>query len=42
MKFLLDSGCIPSRTPKDIAMFLLNMEGLNKSMIGEFLGEGFV
>ncbi|KAJ3414515.1 guanine nucleotide exchange protein for ADP-robosylation factor [Chytridiales sp. JEL 0842] len=40
MQFLLDSNCIPSRTPKDIAYFLLHTDGLNKSMIGEFLGEG--
>ncbi|KAJ3102351.1 guanine nucleotide exchange protein for ADP-robosylation factor [Phlyctochytrium planicorne] len=40
IQFLLDSACIPSRTPKDIALFLLHTEGLNKSMIGEFLGEG--
>ncbi|KAI9332211.1 hypothetical protein BDR26DRAFT_649613 [Obelidium mucronatum] len=40
MQYLLDSGCIPSRTPKDIATFLLHTEGLNKTMIGEFLGEG--
>ncbi|KAI8610970.1 hypothetical protein BC830DRAFT_1069281 [Chytriomyces sp. MP71] len=40
MQYLLDSGCIPSGTPKDIAYFLLHTEGLNKTMIGEFLGEG--
>ncbi|KAI8592987.1 hypothetical protein BDZ88DRAFT_503867 [Geranomyces variabilis] len=40
MQYLLDSGCIPARTPRDIARFLLNNDGLNKSMIGEFLGEG--
>ncbi|KAJ3296250.1 guanine nucleotide exchange protein for ADP-robosylation factor [Rhizoclosmatium sp. JEL0117] len=40
MQYLLDSACIPSRTPKDIASFLLHTEGLNKTMIGEFLGEG--
>lgn len=40
MQYLLDSGVIPSRTPKDIAKFLLHTEGLNKSTIGEFLGEG--
>ncbi|KAJ3192020.1 guanine nucleotide exchange protein for ADP-robosylation factor [Irineochytrium annulatum] len=40
IQFLLDSSCIPSRTPRDIAVFLLHTEGLNKSMIGEFLGEG--
>ncbi|KAJ3215780.1 guanine nucleotide exchange protein for ADP-robosylation factor [Dinochytrium kinnereticum] len=40
IQFLLDSACIPSRTPRDIAVFLLHTEGLNKTMIGEFLGEG--
>ncbi|KAI8852805.1 hypothetical protein BC829DRAFT_440418 [Chytridium lagenaria] len=40
IQFLLDSACIPSRTPRDIALFLLHTEGLNKNMIGEFLGEG--
>ncbi|KND00748.1 uncharacterized protein SPPG_03863 [Spizellomyces punctatus DAOM BR117] len=40
MQYLLDSGCIASRTPRDIARFLLHTDGLNKSMIGEFLGEG--
>ncbi|KAI9105732.1 hypothetical protein DFS34DRAFT_27501 [Phlyctochytrium arcticum] len=40
VQYLLDSHCIPSRTPKDIAVFLLHTEGLSKSMIGEFLGEG--
>ncbi|KAJ3328889.1 guanine nucleotide exchange protein for ADP-robosylation factor [Blyttiomyces sp. JEL0837] len=40
IQYLLDTGCIPARTPKDIGLFLLNTEGLNKSMIGEFLGEG--
>jgi brefeldin A-inhibited guanine nucleotide-exchange protein len=42
MQYLLDSNCIPSRTPKDIAYFLLHNDGLNKTMIGEFLGEGYV
>jgi brefeldin A-inhibited guanine nucleotide-exchange protein len=40
MQFLLDSGLIAARTPLDIARFLLNNEGLNKNMVGEFLGEG--
>jgi Sec7-like guanine-nucleotide exchange factor len=38
---LLEAGCIPSRTRKDIAHFLLNTEGLSKKQIGEFLGEGY-
>ncbi|KAJ3012565.1 guanine nucleotide exchange protein for ADP-robosylation factor [Thoreauomyces humboldtii] len=40
MQYLLDSGCIAARTPRDIARFLLSNDGLNKAMIGEFLGEG--
>ncbi|KAL5039064.1 hypothetical protein BDV3_002220 [Batrachochytrium dendrobatidis] len=40
MQFLLDSNCISTRTPRDIARFLLTAEGLSKGMIGEFLGEG--
>lgn len=38
--FLLENGFIPSRTPVDIARFLLHTDGLNKSAIGEYLGEG--
>ncbi|RKP14485.1 hypothetical protein BJ684DRAFT_870, partial [Piptocephalis cylindrospora] len=40
MKILLSSGCIPNDEPKTVARFLLTTEGLSKSMIGEFLGEG--
>ncbi|KAJ3031004.1 UNVERIFIED_CONTAM: guanine nucleotide exchange protein for ADP-robosylation factor [Siphonaria sp. JEL0065] len=40
IQFLLDTGAITSRTPIDIASFLLATEGLDKVMIGEFLGEG--
>ncbi|KAJ3064891.1 guanine nucleotide exchange protein for ADP-robosylation factor [Podochytrium sp. JEL0797] len=40
IQFLLDSNAIASRTPVDIASFLLATEGLDKHMIGEFLGEG--
>ena len=38
--FLLEHGFIPSRTPADIASFLLHTDGLNKAAIGEYLGEG--
>lgn len=38
--FLLETGFIRSRQPKDIAAFLLHADGLNKAMIGEYLGEG--
>ncbi|TPX34074.1 hypothetical protein SmJEL517_g03259 [Synchytrium microbalum] len=40
LQFLLDQRIIPSRTPRDIARFLLRTEGLAKQVIGEFLGEG--
>jgi brefeldin A-inhibited guanine nucleotide-exchange protein len=40
IKFLLDTGFIPSDSPKDIARFLLQTDGLDKAMIGEWLGEG--
>lgn len=38
-QFLIEKKCIDSREPDDVAHFLLNTEGLNKAMIGEFLGE---
>ena len=38
--FLTETGFIRSRQPKDIAAFLLHADGLNKAMIGEYLGEG--
>lgn len=41
MQYLLETKSIPSNEPHDIAKFLLNTEGLSKSMIGEFLGEGY-
>ncbi|CAG8570332.1 8126_t:CDS:10 [Ambispora leptoticha] len=37
---LLSAGFIASTAPIDIARFLLTSEGLNKAMIGEYLGEG--
>jgi brefeldin A-inhibited guanine nucleotide-exchange protein len=40
IQFLLETKCIESRTPAEISKFLMETEGLNKSMIGEFLGEG--
>ncbi|CAG8473492.1 8719_t:CDS:10 [Cetraspora pellucida] len=40
VKALVSAGFIPSTEPLDIAKFLLNTEGLNKTMIGEYLGEG--
>lgn len=38
--FLIETGFIRSRQPKDIATFLLHADGLSKAMIGEYLGEG--
>ncbi|KAI8898774.1 hypothetical protein BC833DRAFT_417312 [Globomyces pollinis-pini] len=40
IQYLLDNGCIPARTPRDIAHFLISTEGLSKQQIGDFLGEG--
>ncbi|KAI9591638.1 hypothetical protein BDF19DRAFT_468694 [Syncephalis fuscata] len=40
IRTLLDSGIIPSNSPQDVAHFLLNTDGLDKTMIGEYLGEG--
>ncbi|KAG6814203.1 hypothetical protein H0H92_000880 [Tricholoma furcatifolium] len=37
---LIETGFIPSNAPIDIAKFLLATDGLSKSMIGEYLGEG--
>ncbi|KIM60207.1 hypothetical protein SCLCIDRAFT_962166 [Scleroderma citrinum Foug A] len=38
--FLVGTGFIPSSLPSDIARFLLTADGLSKSMIGGYLGEG--
>lgn len=40
VEFFIDTGFIPEKTPKDIAMFLLHCDGLSKAQIGEYLGEG--
>ena len=40
IKYLLKEGFIQSNTPYDIASFLLHSRGLDKAMIGEYLGEG--
>nr|ODN91502.1 guanine nucleotide exchange protein for ADP-robosylation factor [Cryptococcus depauperatus CBS 7855] len=37
--YLLEQGFIRSSSPQVIARFLLNNDGLNKAMIGEYLGE---
>ena len=40
IKALLADGFISSDSPEDIAIFILQTEALDKSMIGEYLGEG--
>ncbi|KAH0587527.1 hypothetical protein H2248_006309 [Termitomyces sp. 'cryptogamus'] len=40
IQFLIETGFIPTNTPADIARFMLTTDGLSKSMIGEYLGEG--
>ncbi|KAF7332149.1 Guanine nucleotide exchange factor [Mycena kentingensis (nom. inval.)] len=40
IQFLIETGFIPGREPEEIARFLLHTDGLNKAMIGEYLGEG--
>ncbi|KAJ3788433.1 sec7 guanine nucleotide exchange factor [Lentinula aff. detonsa] len=40
ISFLIEHGFIPSKAPQDIAHFLSQSDGLSKSMIGEYLGEG--
>ncbi|KAJ7068245.1 hypothetical protein C8F01DRAFT_1117441 [Mycena amicta] len=40
IQFLVETGFIPSNSSQDIAHFLLQTDGLNKAMIGEYLGEG--
>lgn len=40
IKMLIDEGFIRSDTPQDIARFLLIDDRLDKSQIGEYLGEG--
>jgi brefeldin A-inhibited guanine nucleotide-exchange protein len=40
IQFFLETGFIPSKSPQDIANFLLQTDGLSKAMIGEYLGDG--
>ncbi|CAB55182.1 ArfGEF [Schizosaccharomyces pombe] len=40
IKILLSSHFIASKTPTDIAKFLISTEGLDKAVLGEYLGEG--
>jgi brefeldin A-inhibited guanine nucleotide-exchange protein len=38
--FLIDAGFISSKAPEEVAKFLLTTDGLSKTMIGEYLGDG--
>lgn len=40
IKLLLSEGFIRSNSPEDIASFLLRSDRLDKTMLGEYLGEG--
>lgn len=40
LKTLVSEGFIPSNSPADIARFLLDNDQLDKTALGEFLGEG--
>ncbi|KAK9667533.1 guanine nucleotide exchange protein for ADP-robosylation factor [Basidiobolus ranarum] len=40
LNFLLETHCIEANEPKAIAQFFLRSEGINKTTLGEFLGEG--
>ena len=40
IKSLLENGFIKSDAPEDIASFIVEHDSLDKSMIGEYLGEG--
>ncbi|CAL1701031.1 unnamed protein product [Somion occarium] len=40
IQFLIETGFIASPSPQDIARFLLETDGLSKTMVGEYLGEG--
>ena len=42
IQFFVETGFIPSKGPQDVAKFLLNTDGLSKTMIGEYLGEVYV
>lgn len=40
IEFLIDNGFISGKDPKGVAAFLFNTDGLNKAILGEYLGEG--
>lgn len=40
IEFLLEKGFVEARTPQNIAKFLIGTDGLSKTALGEYLGEG--
>lgn len=42
VEFLVEQGFIPGYSPEDISKFLLYTDGLSKTVIGEYMGEGLV
>lgn len=42
IQFFLETGLLPDSSPRTVARFLLETDGLSKAMIGEYLGEGYV
>ena len=42
IEFLLQHEFIASKEPTEIARFLLSTDGLNKTVMGDYLGEGYV
>jgi len=40
MKFLIDEGYVEN-DPESVAKFLRHTEGLDKTKVGEYLGEGY-
>ncbi|CAE6422038.1 unnamed protein product, partial [Rhizoctonia solani] len=40
IQFFIEKGFIESRTPMNIARFLISTDGLSKAALGEYLGEG--
>ncbi|EGV59934.1 Sec7-domain-containing protein [Yamadazyma tenuis ATCC 10573] len=40
VQYFLANGFIESKEPQDVARFLLETDGLDKAVIGEYLGEG--
>lgn len=40
LKYFIENNFLTSDDPKEVAIFLLETDGLDKAVIGEFLGEG--